>query len=167
MRWQLASHWPLLQTACHSDVSWGLPINGNHCAWTQDHNEICPLSLSRSVVTSYEVRLAAWLPATPVSLRSSSNTKFWREDCNRRWREASCHLLATDTWHRFILHRDTISIPTVGKMLKCHWRLRWGPVCSLYCPCTTCTQKSEKKSWRQECFCLTFLNSLAFSSKFG
>ena len=118
MRWQLASNWRLLQMACQSDVSWGVPIHMNHCARTRDRSESCPLSLSRSVVTSYEVRLAIWRPALPVSLQSSSFAEFWRAECNRCWCEASCHLPATDTWIWVILLRDKVILPQLGRCLN-------------------------------------------------
>jgi len=39
--------------------------------------------------------------------------------CNRRWREASCYLLATDIWHRFILRPYRNLGATVWQKLKC------------------------------------------------
>jgi len=44
--------------------------------------------------------------------------------CNRRWREASCHLVATNILHRIFLRRDTSLGAKVGqvfKCLKCQW----------------------------------------------
>lgn len=37
------------------------------------------------------------------------------------------NLLVTDTWQRFLLHRDTSLCTKVGGMLKWKWQLIWGP----------------------------------------
>jgi hypothetical protein len=80
-----------------------------------------------------------WLPCLSTPYEGSGLPAI----CNRHRREASCHLLATDTWHLLILRWDVSLDVTVGKMLKCQWWLRWTLVCTICYHCTVCTLKSE------------------------
>ena len=50
---------------------------------------------------------------------------------------------AVDTWHRFLLHRDTSHGATVGQMLRCHWWLRGGLVWTMCYPYVLYSSKSE------------------------
>ena len=43
--------------------------------------------------------------------------------------EADSHLMATNTWHRFLLHRAASFLATQGQMLKCHCWLLGGLAC--------------------------------------
>jgi hypothetical protein len=61
--------------------------------------------------------------------------------------KASCHLLAADTWFRYLLGRDTSLGTTVRQMLKCQWWLRRSLVCTICYPCAMCTSKSEWSYW--------------------
>jgi hypothetical protein len=51
--------------------------------------------------------------AVRIPLKVTRNQAIW----NWRRREATCPLLATGTWHRFLLRRDTIIGGTVGQIL--------------------------------------------------
>ena len=53
--------------------------------------------------------------------------------CNRCWHEASCHLLSTDTRHRFLMWWNTSLGVTVGQMLICQWWPCGGLVCTICC----------------------------------
>jgi hypothetical protein len=63
--------------------------------------------------------------------------------CSRHRREASGHVLTTDTWHRLILHWDTSLCATLGQTLKCQWSLREVLLCTVCYKCFMYTQKSE------------------------
>ena len=41
----------------------------------------------------------------------------------------------TVTWQQFLLRRDASLGATVGQMLKCHWWLCGGLMCTICCPC--------------------------------
>jgi hypothetical protein len=77
--------------------------DANHRALDRDSGEGALYPSSRSALTSHK--------------------SGWQVICNRRRREASCHLLTTDTRHRFRLHQDSSPIATVRKMINCHWCL--------------------------------------------
>jgi hypothetical protein len=48
----------------------------------------------------------------------SDGSRIWQVICSGLRHGASCHLLATDTWHVFCLLRDTCFGATVGRCLK-------------------------------------------------
>jgi hypothetical protein len=74
-------------------------------------------------------RLWTTLPTVPFSCRVSLIAWTHHEApgrhmiCNRRWHATSWHLLATDTWHQFLLCQDISLGATAGQMFKCQWRL--------------------------------------------
>jgi len=94
-------------------------------------------------------RVVHYLPAiallpimSPVNSIMPCN---WPAICNRPQYEASCHLLAAGTWHRFLLCWGA----TVGQMLKCQWWLLGGLVCTICYPYVVYTSHSEYVSPRQ------------------
>jgi hypothetical protein len=53
--------------------------------------------------------------------------------CNTHPREASCRLLPTDTWYWYLPHWE-ISVGAMAvKILKCHWWLNGGLMCTMCC----------------------------------
>ena len=55
-----------------------------------------------------------------------------------------CHILATDTWHRFLVRWGANLDDNFGEMLKCQQWLRGGLMCTMCYPCAMCTSKSEQ-----------------------
>ena len=88
------------------------------------------------------------LRTSSVSLELVSNgLPEWQVIRRTHRREASCHLLATDTWHRFFLRLDSM----VEKMLKCQRWTHGGRMCAIRYPCIIYTSKSVKVS-APECY---------------
>ena len=71
-----------------------------------------------------------WLP----SLWTRQETLGWQVVCSRRKREASSHVLATNTL-TIILCRHASLDGMVGQMLKCEWWVRVGLMCAVCYPC--------------------------------
>ena len=65
------------------------------------------------------VRLGVWGSVNSVS-REPQETPGWQAICIRHQRESSCLLLATVTWHRFLLRLDISIGVMVGKMRGDH-----------------------------------------------
>lgn len=95
----------------------------------------------RSAFTAAAGRWWTTLPTVPTSWLASPSPwsvwegADWQVICKRHRREASCHLLATDKWNRLLLRWDLCHGVRVRQMLKCHWWLRWGLMCTI---CYTC-----------------------------
>jgi hypothetical protein len=81
------------------------------------------ISIPRSLISG---------PVTSISSESLS----WPATFNRRQREASCHLLPTDTWHR-----DTSLGAMLEQKLICQCWLRGGLVCIICFSCAMYTSK--------------------------
>jgi hypothetical protein len=81
---------------------------------------------------------AQWIP----SLLTLQEAPSWQAISNRRWHEASCFLLITDTWHGFLSGQDICLGATVGYILQCEWWLGGGLMCTIYYWCAMCTAKS-------------------------
>jgi hypothetical protein len=110
---------------CHR-VSTQLQLNIYHRLWP-------PFQLSRLH--------AQWFSSLRA-LKKLAGERFVR---SRRRCEASCLLLSTDSWHRFLLRRVTNLDATVGQILilVCQWWLRWRLMCTI-------------RYSMSECFCLVF-----------
>ena len=111
-------------------------------------------------------QISATMPKTDQASRCSSELWFWflllpaaqhgwsvspctldtstlggQQICNRWRREASCQFLATDTWHRLILHVRTVE----GLMFKCQRRI-YGCLASTICHTLSCRPMHLRKN---------------------
>jgi hypothetical protein len=68
---------------------------------------------------------------------------------NRYQHEASCRLMATDTWQGFLLCQNIGLGANVSQMLECQWYVCGGWMCVICERCITNTLKSEQRSWHQ------------------
>ena len=89
--------------------------------WTRSRNsgkaEIKKYLSASSVIFIYWVK--AFVLKENTEMASDAN-RNWQVNCNRRGHGASCHSVATDTWHVLSLLRDTFLGATVSRCLKLH-----------------------------------------------
>ena len=110
------------------------------------------LTLPTGPVTDYgamAVMLWATFPSVPISSQwctsvwTYSEIPAWQAICNRRRREASWYLQDRDTWHRFLLRRNTSLGVTVEQMLKCQWWPRGDLTCTIWYFCAAYAWMSQ------------------------
>ena len=102
-RWQIVSHQRLLQIACQAGASYGIHVARYH--WTP----YCPPTWRRYgwAVTGHAVYSPDPAPSHFLAFEPLKKNLAAKRFANRRRPEADCYLLAADTWHRFLLRRDT------------------------------------------------------------
>jgi hypothetical protein len=102
-RWQIVSYQRLLQIACQAGASLRIRIARYH--WTP----YCPPTWRRYdwEVMGHPVYSPNPVPSHFLAFEPLKKDLAVKRFANRRRREASCYLLDADTWHRFLLRRDT------------------------------------------------------------
>ena len=100
------------------------------------------------------------LPYTPKLAPRNFHQFFGHNKLLAAKQFASCHLLATDTWHRYLLCWDTKLDASVGQMLACPWWLCAGLMCTTCYLCVMYTSKSGNNSQHYIAYYLTSWNTL-------
>ena len=91
--------------ACQAGASYGIRVASYH--WTP----YCPPTWRRY---GWEVMGRAVYSPNPAPNHFLAIELAGKRFANRRRHEASCYLLAADTWHRFLLRRDTSLVCNFG-----------------------------------------------------
>ena len=129
-RWGLVSCRDWLQITCWSVASYDVQRDGNLWAWHWDCKEGDQWLPSHSTLTSLR---SSWENGSQWFLCLRHLKKHLAG--NRCWHEASCHLLAYDTWHQFLLYLDTGIGATMAQLLKCHLWLHEGLMLTISYSC--------------------------------
>jgi hypothetical protein len=92
---------------------------------------LCMVTTTRTVPHYHStcVRFHSTLPTIPlpcpVSLKSWTHHEapHWHAIYSGCWYALRWHLLATDSWHQFLMCQDISLGVQAGQMFKCQWRL--------------------------------------------
>lgn len=69
-----------------------------------------------------------------ASLWTPEEASGWLVTCSRRRCGSCCHVLGTNTWHVFLVRRDTVLSATLRQVFKCKWWRYGGALCAICCP---------------------------------
>jgi hypothetical protein len=95
----------------------GVQRNGNQRTRDRVCKDAGKQTVSCSVATSHKSGLQCGVKWVPP-LWTPQETAGWQAICNRRRRKASCHLLPTDTWNRFLIRRNKCISAMLGHVLN-------------------------------------------------
>jgi len=103
-RWQLVSHQRLFQIASEPDASYGIQKAGN--SWLHIVNHTCWSRRYGWKVMNPSLCSPRLAHTHFSALEAVKNYLAGKQFADRRQREASCHFLATGTYHRFLRPPD-------------------------------------------------------------
>jgi len=141
--------WRLLQIVWRPGASSCGHRYGNHWVLDSDCREGTPWPTSSSTATCHT---SSWQYEPSISISLDPIRSIWLESNLHQTCvcEANSHLMATDTYHGFLLQRAANIFSTEGQMLKCECWLRGGLAYTTRHPCAPniCKRQNELVSIR-------------------